>query len=479
MLSFFAGFRYIKDMIGKIMDYIKEYEMIQENDVVIAGVSGGADSVCLLFVLLEIQKKMPFQIRVVHVDHGIRKEAGRDAAFVEQLCRENKLSFYLERADVPALSKSSGLSVEEEGRRVRYQAFEKALGKDTGKIAVAHNSNDRAETMLFHLFRGTGLRGMSGIRPVNGRVIRPLLCVSRQEIEAWLTQKGLSYCEDSTNSEDVYTRNRIRHHILPYAQQQICQGAVGNMNRAAQELFLANEFVERKTREALSECVREQAKDRICVQLPLFLKQDPYLKGRILLSLLSQLHGSQKNITSAHVESIRRLFEGKKNGRLDLPYGITVYKSYDEGMLQKDDKGVKQGFEEEAGKKEYPVSIPGTVYLPGAGTVEFTVFSRDNSQNIPEKTYTKWFDYDKIASTVVFRTRQQGDYLTVNKALNHKSIQDYFVNEKIPAKERDHLFLLAEKSHIIWVLGRRISEYYKVRENTKRVLQVKVAGAEE
>lgn len=291
---FFAGFRYIKDMIGKIMDYIKEYEMIQENDVVIAGVSGGADSVCLLFVLLEIQKKMPFQIRVVHVDHGIRKEAGRDAAFVEQLCRENKLSFYLERADVPALSKSSGLSVEEEGRRVRYQAFEKALGKDTGKIAVAHNSNDRAETMLFHLFRGTGLRGMSGIRPVNGRVIRPLLCVSRQEIEAWLTQKGLSYCEDSTNSEDVYTRNRIRHHILPYAQQQICQGAVGNMNRAAQELFLANEFVERKTREALSECVREQAKDRICVQLPLFLKQDPYLKGRILLSLLSQLHGSQK-----------------------------------------------------------------------------------------------------------------------------------------------------------------------------------------
>ena len=180
MLSFFAGFRYIKDMIGKIMDYIKEYEMIQENDVVIAGVSGGADSVCLHFVLLEIQKKMPFQIRVVHVDHGIRKEAGRDAAFVEQLCRENKLSFYLERADVPALSKSSGLSVEEEGRRVRYQAFEKALGKDTGKIAVAHNSNDRAETMLFHLFRGTGLRGMSGIRPVNGRVIRPLLCVSRQ-----------------------------------------------------------------------------------------------------------------------------------------------------------------------------------------------------------------------------------------------------------------------------------------------------------
>ena len=479
MLSFFAGFRYIKDMIGKIMDYIKEYEMIQENDVVIAGVSGGADSVCLLFVLLEIQKKIPFQIRVVHVDHGIRKEAGRDAAFVEQLCRENKLPFYLERADIPALSKSSGFSIEEEGRRVRYQAFEKALGKDTGKIAVAHNSNDRAETMLFHLFRGTGLRGMSGIRPVNGRVIRPLLCVSRQEIEAWLAQRGLSYCEDSTNSEDAYTRNRIRHHILPYAQQQICQGAVGNMNRAAQELFLANEFVERKTREALSECVREQAKDRICVQLPLFLKQDPYLRGRILLSLLSQLHGSQKNITSAHVESIRRLFEGKKNGRLDLPYGITVYKSYDVGMLQKDDKGSKQCFEGEDVKKEYPVSIPGTVYLPGVGTVEFTVFSRDNSQNIPEKTYTKWFDYDKIASTVVFRTRQQGDYLTVNKALNHKSIQDYFVNEKIPAKERDNLFLLAEKSHIIWVLGRRISEYYKVRENTKRVLQVKVAGAEE
>lgn len=479
MLSFFASFRYIKDMIGKIMDYIKEYQMIQENDVVIAGVSGGADSVCLLFVLLEIQKKIPFQIRVVHVDHGIRKEAGRDADFVEQLCRENKLPFYLERADVPELSRSSGLSLEEEGRRVRYRAFERALGKDTGKIAVAHNSNDRAETMLFHLFRGTGLRGMSGIRPVNGRIIRPLLCASRREIEAFLAQRGLSYCEDSTNGEDAYTRNRIRHHILPYAQQQICQGAVGNMNRAAQELFLANEFVEEKTREALLECVRRQEGDRICIQLSLFLKQDPYLKGRIILSLLSQLHGSQKNITSTHVESIRRLFEGKKNGRLDLPYGITVYKSYDVGMLQKDDRAEKQRVEEKAGKREYPVSIPGTVCLPGAGIVEFTVFFRDKSQNIPEKTYTKWFDYDKIASAVVFRTRQQGDYLTVNKALNHKSIQDYFVNEKIPARERDSIFLLAEKSHIIWVLGRRISEYYKVRENTKRILQVTVTGAEE
>ena len=197
--------------------------------------SGGADSVCLFLMLCELAEEIDFHLAVVHVNHKIRPEAAADAAYVEELCKSRNIPFILEEKDVKEYAREKHLSEEEAGREVRYQAFEEALGKygscsgekeGQGRIAVAHNANDRAETMLFHLFRGTGLTGAGGIRAVRGHIVRPLLCLRREEIEEYLGKKGVFFCIDRTNLEDTYTRNRIRNHILPFAEKEICAGAI-------------------------------------------------------------------------------------------------------------------------------------------------------------------------------------------------------------------------------------------------------------
>ena len=216
----------------QVKEYCDRHQMLERGDRVVLGVSGGADSVCLLFVLLALRRELDLQLHVVHVNHGIRIEAGEDAAYVSALCEAHQVPFYLYEKDIPALAKEWSCSEEEAGRRVRYEAFEEVLRQQCcQKIAVAHNSNDRAETMLFHLFRGTGLTGLAGIRPVRGQIIRPLLCVDRAQIETYLTEKQISYRHDATNDCDDYTRNKIRHHILPYAEQEIVKGSVASKRK--------------------------------------------------------------------------------------------------------------------------------------------------------------------------------------------------------------------------------------------------------
>ena len=476
-------------MIKKVLEYVKKYHMIESGDTIVAGVSGGADSVCLLFMLAEMQKQISFSVEVVHVNHKVRPDAAQDACFVRELCAKQGIAFHLVEENVKERAKECGISEEEAGRAVRYDAFEKALENKKGKIAVAHNSNDRAETMLFHLFRGTGLTGASGIRPVNGKIIRPLLCLRRSEIEQWLETEGYSFCQDSTNAQDFYTRNRIRHHILPYAEQEICQGAVANMSRAADQLLSAEEYIARQTKAAMERCVQvEDEGETVIIKIPELLKEDTYLRGRILMESVAMAAGRKKDITAAHIHSMESLFRGEGSKELHLPYGITVYKKYELGMIQRKDKKIGLN------KAECEISIPISLYIenrvgegalrlsavrvPGLGMVEFTVFSRKDSQNIPEKTYTKWFDYDKIETSFSIRRWKTGDYLTIDQEMNHKSFRRYMIETKIPVPRRNSVWLFAEGSHVMWVPGGRMSTYYKVTQQTKTILQIQICTEE-
>ncbi len=487
-------------MIEKIYAYVKKYHMIETGDTIVAGVSGGADSVCLLFALLKIREKIPFHLSVVHVNHLIRQEAGEDATFVKDLCDKWKIPYYLVEKDVRAYAKSTGLSEEEAGRKIRYEAFGEALQKEmqkqptgNGKIAVAHNSNDRAETMLFHLFRGTGLSGAGGIKPVNGKIIRPILCLTREEIEAWLIKEQLSWCIDATNAKDDYTRNRIRHHILPYAEEQVCNGVVTHMNRAADDFQAAEAFIYKEVRKAKERCVhpltvqKEPAQvqadvsDKVELDILSLQKEDEYLQRRILLSVLEELVPGRKDITAEHIANIRKLLLSDGSKELYLPYQLVAYKKYDRIVIMKKKTNEQlQEYKISEQFPEYDVSISGRMEILGLGRVEISVFPYQKTEIIPRKTYTKWFDYDKITASVRFRVRRAGDYLTINRKMDKKSLQDYFVNEKIPKEERDSCYILADGAHVMWVPGYRISEYYKVSEETKTILEVKIVqGAEE
>lgn len=187
-------------MVEEVLQYMTQYHMVEPGDVVITGVSGGADSVCLLLVLQKLAAELSISIEAVHINHGIRTEAAGDAEFVRRLCEDRGIPFHLVCADVEAQAKQEKMSTEEMGRKIRYEAFRQILGERKGRIAVAHNSNDRAETMLFHLFRGTGLAGVCGIRPVQGEIIRPLLFLERKEIEQWLQEQEISFCTDANES---------------------------------------------------------------------------------------------------------------------------------------------------------------------------------------------------------------------------------------------------------------------------------------
>ena len=229
----------------KVLDYIRKNGMVQRGDRIIAGVSGGPDSVCLLFLLDKYKETLGISLEVVHMEHGIRgKESLEDAAFVENFCRKLAIPCHTYHRDIPKLAREWKCSGEEAGRRARYEAFEEVRGKNGGtKIAVAHNRNDQAETVLFHLVRGSGLSGLSGIRPVRGNIIRPLLCLTREEIEDLLRKENLPFRTDATNLETDYARNRIRLNILPLLREELNPRTCEHLAETAERLALAEDYL--------------------------------------------------------------------------------------------------------------------------------------------------------------------------------------------------------------------------------------------
>ena len=462
----------------KVFSYIEQHKMIEAGDTVVIGVSGGADSVCLLLLLLEYRKKKPFIPAVVHIHHGIREDAGEDAAYVEQLCRERGVSCRIVREDVPGLAAEQGCSLEDAGRRARYKAFQETAAQlGGGTIAVAHNKNDNAETMLFHLFRGSGLTGLCGISPRRSTaqssamccsIIRPLLCLEREEIEAYLTERQISWRTDSTNEEDEYSRNRIRHHILPYVERELVSGAVEHMSRTAELLRETEDYLEQQTREARAGCVRVCERGRKYeIEAERFGALHEVLRKRLLYQLAKELSPTGKDISAVHVEDVLSLFHRQGNRTIRLPFGITAERQYGKVLLFRKDSGT--------GEAEVPEDCVREEDL--GREFEFELFFPAKGQEVLKNQYTKWFDYDKIEESPIVRFRRQGDYLTLSDGkgnLIHKTLKDYMITEKIPREDRDRIPVLAVGSHVIWLVGYRISEYFKVNANTKRVLQVKL-----
>ncbi len=471
--------------------------MLEPHDKVVLGVSGGADSVCLLFVLLEYAREMPLELSVVHVNHGIRQEAEQDAAFVRELCAKHGPAYFQENADVAALAEEWRVSEEEAGRIVRYRAFER-VAKETGatKIAVAHNSNDNAETLLFHLFRGSGIRGLGGIRPVREGIIRPLLCLERKEIEAFLQELGVAHCEDRTNSGDDYTRNRIRHHILPYAEAEVSGGVVASMGRTARILRETEDYLERQTHEALKRCAAE-TDTGYCLETEAFRKEDPVLQKRMLNQLLTELAPGKKDISYVHVQDMQKLFDSEGNRSINLPFGIRARREYGRVFLEKgaasarvngNARGETEAFTADIGLEELKglqtrEEESMTITVPETGLcMKFKVFSYKKGMKVPQNQYTKWFDYDKIDKSLSIRNRREGDYLSIRDGdgrLCHKSLKKYMVTAKIPAGLRSRMPVLAMEEHVLWLPGYRISEYFKITDNTEHVLQVQCPEMEE
>ncbi len=513
-------------MQKKIQIFMEQYHMIEHGDHVVAGVSGGADSVCLLLVLERLRKSMGFSLSAVHVEHGIRgAESLQDAEFVRELCERMQVSLRTFSVDAPARAQERRQSLEEAARELRYECFYEACRElGASRLAVAHHGDDCAETMLFHLSRGTGIRGLCGIVPVrhmaeqNLDLIRPLLCLTRTEIEEFLQKEQQEFRTDSTNADQNMSRNRIRSQVLPQLRQ-INLAAVPHMVRTAGYMEEVCDYIDDAAWSLGKQYIRyfpeTQKPQEIRITRAGFTEMPKILQENLLHRLLGKLAGSRKDITAVHVEKVRELFELQVGRQIDLPYQMTAEAGYEDICLyqksetcktcgtnedvnaqitcktcgtnedvdaQANTKGKKNVHEEIAQKKrtELPLNVSGQVQEFSGMQISARVFPFDGKfQQIPEKTYTKWLDYDKIKNTVQIRTRRPGDFLQVRAEGGHKKLKDYLIDSKIPQKERDALVLLADASHIVWIVGRRISEAYKVTQETKRILEICVNGGKE
>lgn len=460
-------------MLNKIKDYIEKQDMLKKEDCVIVGVSGGADSICLLFVLLELQKSMGFQLVAVHVNHGLRGEdAMSDECFVKEICEKHNIPFVRYFENVELLAKKWKQSTEEAGRNFRRACFEQTMKEMGGtKIALAHHKNDSVETMLMNLARGTGLKGLGGIAPVQGCFIRPLLCVERREIAEFLQVNGISYRVDQTNMSDEYTRNRIRNHVIPYMEENVNGKIVSHVDDTMTHLREVYQYMEEQVSIWKKTCVCE-SESGILIKEKEFLRIPDVLKSMLLKEVLGQMAEAEKDLESVHVKTLIELFQKQVGRKVDLPYQIEAKRCYEGISFSKK----KEDFSSNNAEVIFRPEV--MEYMFGNYRISCRIIEQKEMKNYTEKSGVKWFDYDIIKNGISFRTRRPGDYITIHEDGRTQKIKAYFINEKIPQGKRDEVLLVAEGSHVLWICGYRDNCAYRVSEHTKHILEIKVDKGE-
>ena len=477
-LMFLAGL--MNSFENRVYNFIREKDMIHKGSTVVVGFSGGADSTALMLVLFSLKDILEFKLVAVHLNHGIREEAGLDADFCRKFCSEREIEFELYEKDIPALAKELRLTEEEAGRRARYEAFGEVLDKNGGGIiAVAHHQNDVAESLLMNLLRGSGLHGAGSIRAVRDNVIRPLLCVSRKEIEDYLKEKCQDYCRDATNDENDHTRNVIRNEIIPILEDKVNQRSVEHLGKAAQAFIKADDYV-RKISFERYKALSVKIPGGIELELEKFRELDEIIRENVVLFILEELTPARKDITSTHVEDILKLCEGTSgSAQISLPYSLIAERSYNKLVIKlKDTKNSSNYNNEYLIPPELEVGDFLDFRIPKLGMAHISVLQYNDWKLFPTSAYTKWFDYDRIQGAV-FRNRLKDDYILLERnddsdGLCKKKISKLMTDEKIPRSERDEIYLLADGNNILWIPGYRMSGAFKVSDSTQKVLEIKI-----
>ncbi len=464
----------------KVSSYMEENQMLQPGDAVVVGVSGGADSVCLLFLLCKLREQLQLKLQVVHVNHGLRETAERDSQFVRHLCEKWNVPVTCVTFPVSTLAKEQGLTIEEAGRKVRYEAFEKAASELAAshpelprepRIGVAHHAGDNAETMLFHLIRGTGLRGLAGIPPVRGNIIRPLLCAEREEIEECLKAAEIPWVTDETNDDDTYVRNKIRHRMIPEAEKMV-QGSVLHMFDASKRLREVEDYLREQTdRAVLDLCGQKQenpaksSTDTYDISVISLQTYHIALQERVILRFLESLSPGGRDIGSLQVDQVLDLVTRPGNREIHLPFGLRAERSYDRLRIYR--AGDAEGASEVAAEPEGHIEVT----FPGSESLKDVDFRAEFTEN----PYTKYMDYDKINKSFVLRTRREGDFIRIcgkEGELASQSLKNYFINSKIPAALRDRIPLMAFGSEVYWIIGYRMSDAVKILQDTANIIRV-------
>lgn len=452
-------------METKILTTIQKYRMLEPGGSVVAGVSGGADSMCLLHFLCLLRKDWSLTVIAAHVNHGLRgEEAKRDEEFVRSWCAGHNVPFEVLHADVGALAKERGQGTEACGRDVRYRFFSELAEKHGARAATAHTASDNAETVLFHLIRGTGMRGLCGIAPVRGNIIRPLIETAREEVEAYCRENHVPYLTDSTNLSDDYTRNRLRHHLVPLCSE-INPGFERAVLRLSETLSQDAAYLTGQAQAALDNArlANGTYSGPALAALPL-----PVLSRAVMLCAQAF---SCRCLEQKHIKAVcNAIYKG--NGACDLPCGL--YAAVSQGMFR---IAVK---EKPAEKWEIPLNdaVSLTKYNKKLCVTVCSKMEYDKKTKFNKKLLNNAIDYAIIDRHPAFRTRREGDTFSPSGKNGTKTVKKLFNEYKIPREQRGKILLLAQGSEVLWIDGLGVSKHAAVSDKTQRVLIITAETAE-
>jgi len=456
-------------MFDRVNDVIRKFNMINGGERIVAAVSGGADSMAMLHILRQLSNQLSFDLYAAHLNHNLRgDDAKRDAELVDCTCREWVIPLFFDSIEVKDMSKNLRISEEEAGRKARYAFFDKVLAETNGdKLALAHHQGDRVETILHNIIRGTGIKGLQGINYVrNGFIIRPLLDVSKEEILRYCKDNKVNYREDMTNFDQGYTRNRIRHGLIPYIRDHFNPAIEDALLRLSCVSKEEDDFLENHCGNIMTKHF-EFSKGKGNISLDFFLSQHVAVKRRLLRLAIQKLNHDLSCIELFHIDSIISMLEDSRhNSAIHLSNNIRAGKDYGFAWVSvaSESKPIE--------RYEYALEIPGEIFIPEFGVVITAALIDDRKISYGKNPV--YIDADALQGSLVVRNRKKGDRFKPLGMNAYKKLKNYFIDKKISREQRDYIPLVQDESGIIWVVGHEINEDFKITKNTQRILRLSV-----
>lgn len=458
------------DIFETVKKTLSRYEMLLPGEGILVGLSGGPDSVCLIHLLWRLKEEMALNLRASYIDHGLRpSETPKEIEFCKNLCDKLSVPLIVRSINVKEYATQKGFSKQDAARQLRYEALEDiAFEVGATKIALGHNADDQVETFFINLLRGSGPKGLSGIPPVRGKIIRPLIETRRVEIEEFLYKEGLNYIIDSSNLREDYLRNRLRLSVIPELKK-VNPSLTETMMRMMRILREEEGYFDLLVTKALMRMITRKREGHIELFLSPMEVLERVLLRRILRRVIDEVMGLRR-IGFVHIEDILDLIKrGKAGDRLCLPDNVRVIKGYSTLIITKEDT-------ERIGR--YILPIPGDVIIKETGTrIRAEIF--DRVETLGDGKTVLVADADKVQKELLIRSRDSGDSFYPLGFGRRKKLQDFLVDEKIPRDERDSIPLVLSGNDIIWVVGLRGDERFKVTDKTKRFLRLEMRRDEE
>lgn len=447
---------------------ILDKNLIKQDENILIGFSGGPDSVFLFHNLRLLKETLSFNLYASHINHMYRGiDAQHDEDFVRALCEQYGIKLFVKRKNATDYANELKVTEEEAGRILRYNFFRENLKEvGGGKIAVAHNLNDQAETVLQRIIRGTGIDGLGAMSYEKDDLIRPILNVKRSEIEKYLHDNNYDYCIDKTNAQAIYGRNKIRLNLIPYLEKDFNPNIQNTLFRMSEVMDKDSKIIEKYINLKFEETLFEKDENRVVLNLYKLKNMEDYELGRIVRKALEFLKGNTNNIEMKHVEYANEFIKyGKTGKKINLSEGYTIEISYNNIIIRKTVEKIP--------KFKYNITLGSPMYIKEIGKTVICKVLDAKEYNPNDKTSIS-LDYDIVIGKISARNRDDGDNIVPCGMTGSRKLKDIFIDMKIPADERDHKLIIVDEHNILWVEGYRIHNSYKVSSSTIKILNISI-----